>query len=216
MRVTRIEVVRTRPRDLPFEYLPAWFSPDGRPTKTYQFAFYRVHTDQGIIGLGPYGGEPDSWVTNALVGLDPFFVERFWAKAMSGREMTFHRGSYGGLDVALWDIIGKAAGLPLHRLLGAHADRMLVYAATSRLLRPQEHAEQVLQLREMGFRAAKLRLHRQDPADDLKVVETVRKAVGDGFLIVVDANQNHRSMVYPHWSRATALWMARELQRLGV
>lgn len=199
------------------DYLPAWFSPDGRPTRTYSFTFCKVHTDEGIVGLGPHGGgEPDPWVTKALVGMDPFHVERFSAGAMSGREMTYNRGSYGGLEVALWDIVGKAAGLPVYRLLGAFRNRVPVYAATSRLLSPQEHAEQILQIRALGFRAAKLRLHRQNPADDLKVVETVRKAVGDQFRIVVDANQNHRSMVYAHWSRATALWMARELQRLGV
>jgi D-galactarolactone cycloisomerase len=216
MKITRIEVVRSKPRALPIDYLPAWFSPDGRPTRSYQFSLYRVYTDEGIVGLGPHGGEPDGWVTNALIGFDPFAVERFFSRAMAGREMTLHRGSYGGLEVALWDIIGKAAGLPVYRLLGSYGDRVMAYAATSRLLSPEEHVDQVLQIREAGFKAVKLRLHRQDPADDLKVVEAVRRAVGDGYRIVVDANQNHKSMVYPHWTRRTALAMARELQRLGV
>jgi len=217
MKITKVEVVRSRkPRKLPQEYRAAWFEPDGEPVTTYGFSFYRVHTDAGVTGVGPFGGDPDAFALRALIGSDPFYVERFFAAAMNGREMTFHRGSYGGLEVALWDIMGRVTGQPIHRLLGAHRDRVPVYAATSRLLSKSQHVEQVLELRQMGFRAAKLRLHRQDPREDLEVVEAVRAAVDAGFRIIVDANQNHKSTRYNHWTRETALTMARELQALGV
>ena len=217
MKITKVEVVRSRrSRALPQEYRAAWFEPDGEPVTTYGFSFYRVHTDDGVTGVGPYGGDPDGFALRALIGTDPFHVERFFVAAMNGREMTFHRGSYGGLEVALWDIIGKVTGQPIHRLLGALRDRVPVYAATSRLLSESQHVEQVLELREMGFHAAKLRLHRQDPRADLKVVQAVRAAVGEDFRIIVDANQNHKSTRYNHWSRETALSMARQLQELGV
>ncbi len=217
MRITNVEVVRSqRARALPEPYRAAWFEPDGEAVESYGFAFYRIHTDDGITGLGPYGGEPDGFARRALVGSDPFRIERFFCEAMSGREMTFGRGSYGGLDVALWDIVGKATGRPIHRLLGSYRDRMMAYAATGGLLEPERHVDQLLELKGMGFRAAKLRLHRQDPREDVRVVQLVRDAVGPDFTIVVDANQNHKSTEYNHWSRETALRMARQLQDLGV
>ncbi len=217
MKITSIEVVRTtKPISLAQEYRAAWFEPDGKPLTTYGFAFYKVHTDEGIVGLGPCSGVPDSFATSALIGLDPFFIEKFCCAGMSGREMTYNRGSYGGLEVALWDIVGKASGKPVYKILGAYRDKIPAYAATSRLLQAEQHVSQVLELAEMGFKAVKLRLHRPDPREDLAVVQAVRKAAGDDLMIIVDANQNHKSINYHHWSRQTALNMARELQDLDV
>ncbi len=120
MKITKVEVVKSRsPRKLPQPYLPAWFEPDGEPVTTYGFSFYRIHTDEGVTGIGPYGGDPDGFALRALLGTDPFYSERFFVTAMCGKEMTFHRGTYGGLEVALWDIVGKVTGQPIHRLLGA-------------------------------------------------------------------------------------------------
>ncbi len=217
MKITSIEVVRTtKPIPLPQEYRAAWFEPDGKPVTSYGFSYYKIHTDEGIVGIGPYGGEPDSFVTSVLTGFDPFYIEKFWCVAMSGREMTLNRGSYGGLEVALWDIVGKASGKPVYKILGAYRDKVMAYAATSRLLEAEQHVSQVQQLMEMGFKAVKLRLHRPDPKDDLAVVEAVRRSAGDDLKIIVDANQNHKSLNYNHWSRQTALCMARELEDLNV
>ena len=217
MKITQIEVVKSqKPIPLPGEYKAAWFEPDGEPVTSYGFAYYKVHTDEGITGYGPYAGGPDKYALQCLIGLDPFFVEHFWSSAMMGREVYINKCSYGGLDTALWDIIGKASNQPVYKILGAHRDRVKVYAATSRLLSPPEHVEQVRELMSLGFKAVKLRLHRPDFRDDLKVVEAVRKACGDDLMIVVDANQNHRAIHYEWWSRQTAKIVARELQNLNV
>ena len=217
MKITQIEVVKSKkPIPLPGEYKAAWFEPDGKPVTSYGFAYYRIHTDEGITGYGPYAGEPDNYVLQCLIGSDPFFMEKFWSSAMMGKEVYINKSSYGGLDAALWDIIGKASNQPVYKLLGAYRDKMPVYAATSRLLSPEEHVEQVKQIMSLGFKAVKLRLHRPDYRDDLKVVEAVRKACGDDLVIVVDANQNHRAINYEWWSRKTAKFMAKELQNLNV
>ncbi|MCL2320210.1 MAG: mandelate racemase/muconate lactonizing enzyme family protein [Treponema sp.] len=217
MKITQIEVVKTKkPIPLPGEYKAAWFEPDGKPATSYGFSYFKVHTDEGITGYGPYAGGPDDYVLQCLIGLDPFFVEHFWDSAMMGREVYINKCSYGGLDAALWDIIGKASKQPVYKLLGANKNKMMVYAATSRLLSPEAHIEQVQKIRAMGFKAVKLRLHRPDYRDDLKVVEAVRKACGDDLTIVVDANQNHKAINYKWWSRTTARFMARELQNLNV
>lgn len=222
MKVTKVDIARSkRSITLPEDWRPAWWEPDVKPIRSFGFSFYEVHTDEGIVGVGPCGSLPnsfvnDSFVLSALIGLDPFDVERFWNACMKGREISFNRASYGGLEIALWDIIGKALGKPVYKILGACRDRIMAYAATSRLLKAEEQVEQVSELMDKGFKAVKLRLHRPDHKDDLNVVKAVREAVGNDLIILVDANQNNQSINYRYWSRKTALWMARKLEDLGV
>ena len=213
MKVTSVEVVRSeKPVPLPMPWRAAWREPHGTPATTLQFSMYRLSTDEGITGIGPYtGGDP------ALVlGADPGRIGEFWSAHMSGRRAGESGHNASGMEIALWDIVGKAAGLPLYKLLGARTDRLLVYAATSRILDTQEHARQVTELQAEGFKAVKLRLHRQDPWEDLEAVEAAREAAGDTLMLLVDANQNNASEGYRFWDRRTALMMARELEALGV
>jgi L-alanine-DL-glutamate epimerase-like enolase superfamily enzyme len=217
MKITKVEVVHSKKKvTLSEDYKPAWREPDGKPIKSFRFSFYRIHTDEGIVGLGPYRGDPDPFVKRALTGLNPFYVGKFWSECMKGRELASSRGTYGGLEVALLDIVGKALGKPIYKILGACRDRVMAYAATNRLLKTEEHIKQVSEIMNMGFKAVKLRLHRSDPRDDLAVVKAVRDAVGEDLKILVDANQNNRSINYNYWSRKTALWMAKELDKLNV
>jgi L-alanine-DL-glutamate epimerase-like enolase superfamily enzyme len=178
----------------------------------FRFSCYKVYTDEGIVGIGPYSGADPALVRD----VDPFQVGAFWETYMSGRRAGTSGHNASGLEIALWDIVGKAAGLPLYKLLGAQRNRVPVYAATSRLLPPDELAREVLSLMAMGFKAIKLRLHRPDPRDDLAAVEAVRQAAGDDLLILVDCNQNNPSREYRFWSRRTSLKMARALEALNV
>lgn len=84
------------------------------------------------------------------------------------------------------------------------------------MLAAEAQAEHVLSLKDEGFKAVKVRLHRIDPEEDLQMVEAVRKAVGPDLKILVDANQNNASDGYPFWSRKTALHVAIERDALGV
>ena len=218
MKVIKVEIVRNKePIPLPVPWLAAWRAPGGVPATSLGYAFYKVYTDEGIVGLGPYtGADPALVETPGRQGIDPFHIGAFWEAHMGGRRSGASGKQASGLEIALWDIVGKAAGQPIYKLLGAHRDRILVYAATSRLLNVDQHVRQVRELMAMGFKAVKLRLHRPDPWDDLVVVEAVREAVGDELMILVDANQNNPSQEYHFWSRRTALQMAKELDALGV
>lgn len=217
MRITKIEVVQSKkPIVLPEAWRPAWQEPDVKPVRTTGFAFYKVHTDADIVGIGPCWSRASSFVESTLIGEDPVYIERFWDLNMRGRGATLGSGSAGGLEIALWDILGKAAGRPVYRLLGALRDRVMAYAATGQLHSAKEHAKEAVEFREMGIRAMKLRLHRPRPEQDLEVVRAVRDAVGDDMTILVDANQNNESIHYDYWSRRTALKVARELEKLDV
>ncbi|MBM3211492.1 mandelate racemase/muconate lactonizing enzyme family protein [Candidatus Poribacteria bacterium] len=214
MKITKVETIRTKePIKLQEPWKPAWIHPYGKPMETFQFSFYKVYTDEGIIGIGPNTGYSG---LSQLLGFNPFHVGEFWEKNMGGRIQGTSEKRGAGIEIALWDIIGKAAGLPIYKLLGARKDRVLVYAATSRLLTKEEHVDQVHQLMEIGFKAVKLRLHRPNPWDDLAIVEAVRKSAGDELMILVDANQNNKSEGYNFWSRGTSLTMAEELDKLKV
>jgi D-galactarolactone cycloisomerase len=213
MRVTKAEILRIDDAvSLPEPWSAAWWEPSGRPRTTLGLSIYRLTTDEGLVGIGPYtGGDPQ-----LAIGQDPFEVGRFWARHMSGvRAETSEKGA-SGLEIALWDLIGKAAGQPLHRLLGSRRDGMPVYAATSRLLPKEALVDEALALEAQGFRAIKLRLHRQEVRDDLDAVVAVRGELGDSVALMVDANQNNYADGYPFWSRLTAQRVAQELDALGL
>jgi L-alanine-DL-glutamate epimerase-like enolase superfamily enzyme len=213
MKVTKVEIVRSKePTPLPEPWLSAWNAPGGRPVTSLGFSFYKVHTDEGIVGIGPTTGAS----THMALGVDPFMVGEFWNKHMSGKRSGMWGRGAAGLEMTLWDIIGKAAGQPVYKLMGACKDKLPVYAATSRLLEIEQHVRQVVDIINEGFKAVKLRIHRPDPLDDLAMVEAVRNEVGDRIKILVDANQNNPSPGYNFWDRRTALQMAKELDKLDV
>ena len=212
MKITSVEVVQNKhPVPLPEPYVPAWLAPNGKPRTGLNFSFYRVHTDAGITGFGPATGFSE---LEKLQGFDPFRIGEFYNAYMGRKGNGNHRAT--GIEIELWDIVGKAANLPVYNLPGAHWDRIPVFAASVRLLDMDQHIRQAQKLIETGFRAVKLRPHREDPKDDLAVVEAVREAVGKDVQLLVDANQSNESPGYAYWSRSTALEMVRHLEELDV
>lgn len=221
MKITDIKVVRnSKPVILPEAWQPAWQMPDVEPRKTMGFSIIKIHTDEGITGVGP-GRLSETTLERlkeVLVGLDPVYVEAFWQNyiCQSGGRGITGRESLGGVDTALWDIVGKSVGKPVYKVLGAYRDRVPVYIATAQLHSPEEHAKEAVAFREQGARAIKLRLHRPNYKDDLAVVKAVRDAVGPDMDIMVDGNQNNWSPSYKHWPRRVAMWMAKKLDALDV
>jgi L-alanine-DL-glutamate epimerase-like enolase superfamily enzyme len=193
------------------------------PGKPYTFigsSFLEIQTDEGITGYGPPIDEGLLRVAIAplLIGQDPFAWER-------NIVVLRKAGGGWGLEVALWDIIGKACGQPLYKLWGGYSDRVRAYASTMEVRKPEQRVEDALRFYEEGWRAIKLRIHDWEMADDIRPVEAVRKAVGDRMEIMVDANQAQVPGVLPSiilagpepvWDFQRALDTARELQRLGV
>lgn len=180
-----------------------------------------VHTDQGISGWGQCSGPPAT---------TPLAVERQYAPLLAGKDprdwqVLWHTigglrgGHYGiisGLEMALLDLAGKAAGLPVYKLLGgAFRDRVKVYATgLYRLERWQSLdawreglIEEALGYREQGFSLTKLKIGFVPP-QDVTLVHAVRDAIGPEMGLAVDANCA--------WDAATAIWVGRQIESARI
>ena len=181
-----------------------------------------VDTESGITGVtaAEAGAEAavsiDRLVTPHLIGQDAAAPERLTGVL---KDAELLGSPVYCIEVALWDIAGKAAGLPVCKLWGAATDRVPAYCATGEVRSPERRVEDCHRILAEGFKAVKLRFHSDDPRDDIRVVEAVRRAFGARLAILVDANQagvlpglgGHRQ-----WSFQTALDVALELEMLGV
>jgi L-alanine-DL-glutamate epimerase-like enolase superfamily enzyme len=196
---------------------PAW-DPGGR----LHFAigggaYVEVHTDAGLTGIGP-GCAPDlvPTIKAHLVGKDPFDVEQHVATLRYYAQGVPYRGP-AGVDIALWDLIGKACDQPLYKLWGGAKDKVMPYASLMQLATPDERARQATQLLHDGWKALKIRLHHATLRQDIETVAKVRAAVGDRMAIMVDANQAQSSGHWQpgiRWDFLRAVETARELQQL--
>jgi L-alanine-DL-glutamate epimerase-like enolase superfamily enzyme len=178
-----------------------------------------IVTDQGLTGIGP-GIDPAllAPVQKQLIGQDPFDTEKHAARLRYYASGASYRGG-SCVDVALWDLVGKACGQPLHKLFGGAKDRVVPYASMVVLGTPEERSRQAEQLSQQGWKAIKLRLHHESMREDLRTVELVRKATGYAMTVMVDANQAQSSGNWQPgllWDFRRALDTARELEKLGV
>jgi len=181
-------------------------------------SFVEVHTDQGLIGIGP-GVSPAliPAVKERLLGEDPFDVERHSHVLRYYSSGLPYQGT-AGIDIALWDLIGKASGQPLYKLWGGGRDKVVPYASLILLSTPEERAEMAVKLMEEGWKALKIRAHHQTLAEDIRLVETVREAVGDAMEIMVDGNQAQSSGTWQpgiQWDFRRAAETAKELEGLN-
>jgi D-galactarolactone cycloisomerase len=196
---------------------PAW-SPGNRTTYSVGGgSCVEVQTDQGVTGIGP-GIDPAlvPAVKAQLVGEDPFDTERHLARLRYYAPGSAYRGS-ANVDVALWDLIGKACGQPLYKLWGGAKEKVPAYASLIQLSTPDERAKVAGQLAAEGWQAIKVRLHHPTMKEDIRTVEALRNAVGDRMTIMADANQAQSSGDWQPgilWDLHRAVETARELQRL--
>jgi L-alanine-DL-glutamate epimerase-like enolase superfamily enzyme len=219
MVITRI---RSRVVDFPLEreFHPAWAR--GRNQPNLLMVLIEVETDDGVTGYGAAHAGVEAaiaierFVAPYFLGRDPANVEQLAAVI---RDAEILGAPVYCMEIPLWDLIGKVAGLPVYELWGGYSDRVLAYCATAEVRAPEERARDAERMVSAGYRAVKLRFHHDDPRDDLPVVEAIRAAVGDTLDIIVDANQ---AGVEPGleghatWGLRRAIEVARELEQLGV
>jgi D-galactarolactone cycloisomerase len=186
VRITAIRLDHlVMPLDPPFP--AAW---DPVPRTSFAATIVRVETDEGVVGIGS-GDTMDGFEAYEplFLGTDPLAIARH-VRALE--TIDFHAGRFWPLEVALWDIVGKVAGLPVATLFGGAMDGIPAYASCGMLLPPTARAESALRLREEGFGALKIRIdpHRLD--EGIAAVAATRDAVGDSMAIMVDLNQGWR------------------------
>ena len=134
-------------------------------------------------------------LADVAVGQDAGHIAGFWARAWKDINFLGHKGvpvaGISAIDGALWDILGKTAGLPLYRLLGGAQDRVPAYHSGGLWLSRSvdELVEEAQGFVGQGFRAMKMRLGLPDPADDIARVKAVRDAIGPDVKLMADANQ---------------------------
>ena len=186
VRISGIRLERlVMPLDPPFE--AAW---DPVPRRSFAATIVRVETDEGVVGIGSgdtmHGFEA---FEHLFVGGDPLAIARH-VRALE--TIDFHAGRYWPLEVALWDIVGQVAGLPVTTLFGGSVDGIPAYASCGMLLPPTARAESALRLRDEGFQALKIRVDPRRLDEGLAAVAATRDAVGDSMAIMVDLNQGWR------------------------
>ena len=186
MKITDITLDRLRlPLDPPFR--AAW---DPEPRRVFDATIVRVHTDEGVTGIGS-GDTMDGFdaFRHLFVGEDPLDIVRH-VRAIE--TANFHGGYYWPLEVALWDIIGKVSGRPVAELFGNASRKLPAYASSGELKSPEERVATALRIREAGFKAMKIRIDRDRVEEGIAAVAAVRAELGEDFHIMVDLNQSWR------------------------
>ncbi len=223
MKITAIESYFFEyPLEHPF--YPAWIP--GHAQTANRCFILKLLTDDGLEGIAAAScfSEDQARVLKVIVqdtigqfllGGDPSAVEVYadlitrFGLMLGGRPWL--------AEVALWDLVGKAAGKPLYTLWGGTVDELPVYASTGEVNTAEHSPMQAIAAREAGFTYLKLRAHNDDYRDDVLAMEAVRAAVGNSMNILVDANQGWSLSPFgPKWDVDTALAYSNAVARFGV
>ncbi|WP_153397671.1 L-talarate/galactarate dehydratase [Ornithinicoccus halotolerans] len=194
-----------------------------KPLTEVQVLTAEVTTADGHQGLGisysKRAGGPGQYahaaeVAGELLGQDPSDIQRLWthlvwAGASVGRSGLATQ-AVAALDIALWDLKARRAGLPLAKLLGAHRDAVPAYNTSGGFLSSplEEVLDNAAGAVESGIGGIKVKVGHPEAAQDLARVAALREALPDHVALMVDANQQ--------WDRATALRVCRQLEPYGL
>ena len=193
-----------------------------RPMTEVAFLFAEIRTEAGLAGIGfsysKRAGGPAQIahareVAPDLIGEDPSDIARLWTKLVWAGASVGRSGAstqaIAALDVALWDLKARRAGLPLAKLIGAHRDSCRVYNTSGGFLQAsvEEIEERATASLESGIGGIKIKVGQPDWREDLRRVAALREHLGDGPFMV-DANQQ--------WDRARARRMCRELEQFDL
>ena len=164
-----------------------------------------ISTDQGIKGLGyslVFGGGGaeavhaylETRLKSVVLGEDPLFIERLWERMfradMGIKKQGVAAYALSALDIGLWDIAGKAAGLPLYKLWGAATDRIPAYGSGGwSKYSERELIAEAEKYAALGCRYYKMKIHSPDAKLNRERVAAVMQAVGGKMRMMVDVNQ---------------------------
>ena len=183
----------------------------------FEFVLVRIHTDEGITGVGevpplpPLSPESQpvildvqkKWLVPSLLGMDPFETEAIW------KRMDFIAPTYSmakaSIDMALWDIMGKTLNMPVHRLLGGSKPEKIPNVGLVGIDEPEVVADVASEFVGEGYQGIRLKIA---PGHDVECVAAVREAIGDDVDLRVDCNQGYRV--------SEAVKMIRNIEPYGI
>jgi len=211
MNIKRIEIFKA---DLP---LKRPFRIAIGETRVAETLFVRVHTDDGLYGMGeanlftPVVGETQATAFAAakdlaklLIGIDPLDIEQRVSEMR--RFMPHNPTTRSTFDMAFYDLLGKAAGLPLYAVLGG--PRRPIYTDnTVGIDTPDAMVEHALEIQARGFPAVKVKVG-TTPTEDIERIRRIREAVGSDLPIRIDANQG--------WDAVTATQALHGMEPFGI
>ncbi|VXC49108.1 L-talarate/galactarate dehydratase [Arthrobacter sp. 9V] len=194
-----------------------------KPMTEVVFLFAEITTEQGHSGIGfsysKRAGGPAQYahakeVAEGIIGEDPndigkIYIKLLWAGASVGRSGVATQ-ALAAIDIALYDLKAKRAGLPLAKLLGSYRDSVQTYNTSGGFLNAtlDEVKERATQSIDEGIGGIKIKVGLPDSKEDLRRVAGVREHIGWDVPLMVDANQQ--------WDRATALRMGRQLEEFNL
>ena len=216
MRIEKIEnfLLKT-PIDEPFGWSMGW-------TDTRASMITKITTDDGLVGWGEGGSSPSAAVIHdvfrsLLIGKDPRNRNKLWHSMFQALHNANAAGGFGGdaissVDIALWDLAGKAAGKGVAELLGGRVrDKIAVYA-TGLYYQKEEFPTKLLDEAgayvEAGFKGMKTKVGGLSLREDVARVRVLRNAIGDDIYLMVDANKAY--------DVSTAIEIGRRLADLDI
>lgn len=216
MRITSIEsFLLEAPIDVPFGWSQGW-------THSRHCGLVKITSDDGLVGWGEGLSGPTAALLHdgfapLLLGADPMQRNGLWERMYHNLYNAGLAGGYGGsaisaVDIALWDIAGKAAGLPVNELLGGKVrDKIAVYATGLYYTEgefPDRLLDEARMYTELGFLGMKTKVGGLSVREDVERVAAIREAIGPDIFLMVDANQAYNA--------TTAIRIGREMDQLEV
>lgn len=193
------------------------------PLKDIALLFAEIKTAQGFEGMGfsyalRVGGEGQfahaGEIAPYIIGEDPNNISKIWDKLLWTGASVGRSGiavqAIAAIDIALWDLKAKRAGLPLSRLIGAHRESVACYNSSGGYLQApiEEVHESAQRSLARGIGGVKLKVGQPDVTLDFKRVEFLRKHLGEEIPIMIDANQQ--------WDRTTAKRFCRSMEQFNL
>jgi L-alanine-DL-glutamate epimerase-like enolase superfamily enzyme len=173
---------------------------NGKHTYTHSgMRLVKIHTDEGTTGIGVCAVQSIVQATidhlkPELIGEDPIDVERIWHKMwipkLIGRRGLTTR-AISGIDIALWDLRAKVAGMPLYKMLGGFRNRMPTYVTGGYYVKGEglkELQQEMADTIEMGARAVKMKIGAVPIREDVERIKAVREVIWPDVKLLVDAN----------------------------
>lgn len=197
MQITDVKTIRLRATVPP----EVQFISRSGVRKSRSTTLVQIETDEGITGYGSCSGNGElieliigKVLKPLLIGMNPNYIDEIWEKAyIRGGVKEFGTRGIGvvalsGIDIALWDIVGRVRGLPIYQLLGGKCrDKVPVYATALYPEEPSIVAKKARRFAEQGFHGVKVKVGFH-LAQDIQIVRAVRREVGKDFTVMTDAN----------------------------